>query len=164
MKTFGPMFGRMGGLALALFLVFLQAGPAWAGLDEAYAAYRRGDYEATLRELRPLAEQGLAEAQFDLAAMYNFGEGVPQDYAEAVRWTRMAAEQGLAEAQIHVGLMYHKAQGVPQDDVLAHMWLNLAISQLPPGEERDVAIRFRDVLARRMTPDQLAETQRPPRR
>ena len=151
-------------LALAVALVILQAGPAWAGLDEAYAAYGRGDYEATLRELRPLAEQGFAEAQYDLAAMYNFGEGVPQDYAEAVRWTRMAAEQGLAKAQIHLGLMYHKAQGVPQDDVLAHMWLNLAIWQLPPGEERDVTVRFRDVLARRMTPDQLVEAQRPPRR
>ncbi len=32
--------------------------PAWAGFDEGWAAYNRGDYATALREWRPLAEQG----------------------------------------------------------------------------------------------------------
>ncbi len=52
------------------------------------AAYQRGDYATTIRELRPLAEQGVAEAQFLLGVMYDKGQGVPQDYAEAVSWQR----------------------------------------------------------------------------
>jgi TPR repeat protein len=37
---------------------------------------------------------GYADAQYNLALMYNNGEGVPQDYALAVEWYRKAAEQG----------------------------------------------------------------------
>ena len=43
--------------------------------------------------LRAAAEQGDAEAQFNLGVRYRDGTGVPQDDAEAVRWYRLAAEQ-----------------------------------------------------------------------
>ena len=46
---------------------------------------------------RLAAEQGLAEAQNKLGALYGDGKGVPQDYTEAAKWYRLAAEQGLAE-------------------------------------------------------------------
>ncbi len=59
--------------------------PAWAGWDEGVAAAKRGDYATALRELRPLAEQGHAVAQYNLGVMYNKGRGVPQDYAKAVK-------------------------------------------------------------------------------
>ncbi len=88
---------KLAGLALIAtlcsgFTLGLTA-PAWAGWDEATAAYQRGDYVTAIRELRPLAEQGVAEAQFNLGNMYDKGRGVPQDYAEAVQWYRKAAEQ-----------------------------------------------------------------------
>ncbi|NBT29691.1 MAG: hypothetical protein EBT18_09450, partial [Gammaproteobacteria bacterium] len=35
---------------------------------------------------RLAAEQGDATAQYNLAAMYDNGKGVPQDYEEAVKW------------------------------------------------------------------------------
>ena len=82
-----------------------------------------------LDELRALAEQGDAVAQFLLGAMYYRGRGVPQDYAEAVRWYRLAADQGAADAQGNLGIMYALGWGVPQDDDEAHMWLNLAAAQ-----------------------------------
>ena len=43
---------------------------------------------------RARAEEGVAEAQFNLGVMYAEGRGVPQDDAEAARWYRLAAEQG----------------------------------------------------------------------
>ncbi len=60
------------------------------------AAYQRGDYATAIRKFRPLAEQGNAEAQFNLGGMYRQGRGVPQDDAEAMKWYRKAAEQGDA--------------------------------------------------------------------
>ena len=45
------------------------------------------------------AEQGYAQAQFNLGLMYGRGEGVRQDYAEAVNWFRKAARQGHSDAQ-----------------------------------------------------------------
>ncbi len=67
--------------------------PAWAGFDEAVAAYKRGDYATAVREWRPLAEQGVAKAQFNLGLMYYNGRGVPQDYAQAHMWYDLAASR-----------------------------------------------------------------------
>ncbi len=113
-----------------------------------------------IRELRLLAEQGDADAQFNLGGMYAEGRGVPQDYARAVKWSRKAAEQGVAEAQFNLGKMYYIGQGVPQDYVQAHRWFNLAASRFPPGKHRDQAVKNRDIVAEKMTPAQVSEAQK----
>ena len=79
-----------------------------------------------LDAVRQAADQGDAEAQYNLGIMYNNGEGVPKDDAEAVRWFLLAAEQGHASAQLNLGFMYALGRGVLKDDVLAHMWYNTA--------------------------------------
>ena len=56
-------------------------------------------------DLRARADQGDAEAQFALGAVYATGRGVPQDAREAVRWFRLAAEQGHAAAQASLELL-----------------------------------------------------------
>ena len=67
------------------------------------------------------------------------------------------AEQGHPEAPYILGVMYADGRGVPQDYVEAHMWLNLAASRLTAGEARENAVRGRDDVAGRMTPDDLSE-------
>ena len=79
------------------------------------AAYESKDYATALKLWRPLAEQGDAQAQYNLGIMYDNGQGVPQDDAEAVKWYRKAAEQGIAKAQYNLGVMYANGRGVPQD-------------------------------------------------
>ena len=63
-------------LVLTVALLIGLAAPAWAGVAEGVTAYHRGDYATALREFRPLAEQGLAEAQFNLGRLYDKGQGV----------------------------------------------------------------------------------------
>jgi TPR repeat protein len=46
-------------------------------------AFAQPDFDET----KALAEQGDAEAQFNLAYMYGTGNGVPKNDAEAVRWS-----------------------------------------------------------------------------
>ena len=96
-----------------------------AGLE----AYLRGDYATALREFRPLAEQGDAEAQTVLGLMYVNGEGVPEDARQAGYWWRKAAEQGLAEAQFNLGNRYAKGEGVPKDARQAVFWYRKAAEQ-----------------------------------
>jgi tetratricopeptide (TPR) repeat protein len=129
--------------------------------DAAYAAYQKGDYSTALRHLRPLADQGDARAQFVLGVMYAEGQGVPQDYAEAVKWYRRAANHSHAQAQYNLGLSYAKGEGVPQDDVSAHMWFNLAAARFPVSDTRnhDLAVRNRELVANKMTREQIAEAQ-----
>jgi hypothetical protein len=149
--------------ALILIIFLLMAGPAIAEpFEDATKAYYRGDYETAYRLIKPLAEQGLPEAQFNLGLMYEMGQGVPQNYAEAVKWYRKAAEQGFAEAQYNLGKMYYTGQGVPKDYVLAHMWFNLATLRYPASEKekREWAEIFRDIAASKMTSAKIAEAQR----
>ena len=89
-----------------LVLVLLWPVTVLAGLEEGLAAYQRGDFATAMREWRPLAEVGDANAQFNLGAMYANGEGVSKDDAEAVKWYRLAAAQGHAKAQYILGVMY----------------------------------------------------------
>jgi uncharacterized protein len=78
-----------------------------------------------------------------------------RDYATAVRLIRPLAEQGNANAQYKLGVFYDNGLGVPQDKVSAYMWLNLSASQ-----GREGAAAFRDLIARRMTPEQKEEAQK----
>jgi len=153
------------GLALiaalcAGFILGLTACTDEADFNAGVAAYKRGDYATALREWRPLAKQGNADAQYNLGNMYSEGKGVPQDYPRAVGLWRKAAEQGYADAQYNLGFMYSMGRGVPQDRVQAHMWFKLAASRLPPGEKRDIAVKNRDIVTKRMTPAQISEAQK----
>jgi TPR repeat protein len=105
------------------------------------------------------AELGNAGAQHHLGVMYEYGKGVPQDFAEAVAWYRKAAEQGYVIAQTSLGWMFANSQGVPQDHIRAYMWFKLATAH----GDKDIAHvsgRMRDKVAKRMTPNQLAEALR----
>jgi uncharacterized protein len=149
---------RVGCVALVLCLSLGCTGPP----EDALAAYKRGDYATALRLWRPLADQGNATAQNNLGRMYDKGQGVPQDDAEAVNWYRKAADQGDADAQNNLGIMYHHGQGVPEDYVQAHKWYNLAAANFPASEteKRENAVIYRDRVAGKMTPAQIAEAQR----
>lgn len=115
-----------------------------------------GDAEpAALDARRTVAEGGDPEAQNELGEMYASGEGVTKDFRQAAKWYRMAAEQGHGPAQLNLGLAYAEGLGVPGDHVHAHLWLNLASTG---GDER--ARVERDDLAKKMTPEQIAEAQR----
>ena len=90
--------------------------------ERAATAHRQGDYQTAARLWRPLAEQGLVNAQFNLGQMYRAGDGGAQDYAEAHKWYRKAAVQGDKESQFHLGSMYLNGEGVAKDEKEAHRW------------------------------------------
>ena len=77
------------------------------------------------------------------------------DFKTAAREFQKLAKQGNAKAQYILGLMYRQGQGVQQDHVQAHLWLSLAAASGEKG-----AIKFRDLLAAKMTASQIEEAQR----
>ncbi len=133
------------------------AGCASSNYQKGVRNYRPDDAVSALREVRPLAEQGYADAQFKLGSLYHQGWGVPQDYREAAKWFRKAAEQHHVFAQVNLGAMYAEGvQGViPKDYPQALMWFIYAAAQ---GDME--ALQFRDHLALTMTPAQIAEAQK----
>jgi TPR repeat protein len=115
---------------LTFLLSISMAVTAFGGqYEDATAAYERGDYGEAYRLFEPLAEQGHANAQFNLGVMYYKGQGVPQDYAEAAKWYRKTAEQGDAKAQFNLGFLYENGRGVPQNYAEAAKWYRKAAEQ-----------------------------------
>ncbi|HJS65711.1 MAG TPA: tetratricopeptide repeat protein [Nitrospiraceae bacterium] len=101
------------------------------------------------------AAQGQAKAQFNLGTLYFNGEGVPKDYQQALRWFRLAADQGEALAQTKIAIMYDEGQGVPKNIVQAYKWFSLAATN---GDKS--APQLCDLLAKEMTPAQIAEAEK----
>ena len=75
------------------------------------------ELHAAVGGLRAAADQGHAQAQYNLGVMFDQGRGVAQSDVEAVRWYRKAADQGHAGAQYNLGTMFDQGRGVPQSDV-----------------------------------------------
>ncbi len=117
------------------------------------------------RLYRAAAEMGHTGAQVNLGRMYSDGRGVARDDSEAVRWYRRAAELGQPIAQFNLAQMYAAGDGVQQDDAAAYVWYSIAAARLAPDRReasvsaRARAIEARDAVARRMSPDDIAEAE-----
>jgi TPR repeat protein len=138
-RLLGPMM-----VATVLFLFVSGSVASAQGIDA-----------ATVKEWREAAEQGDAEAQYNLGLMYGKGDGVAENDVEAVKWYRKSAKQGNAGAQYNLGFMYYSGEGVVQNYVAAHMWWNLAGAQ---GIE--LARKNVEILVEKMTKEQIAEAQK----
>ncbi len=85
---------------------------------------------AELKQYRQAAEQGDADAQYQLGVMYQIGRyGTPWDSAEATRWFHLAAGQGHVGAQSQLGLIYERGTSLPWDGAEAVYWYQLAAEQ-----------------------------------
>ena len=74
------------------------------------------DLEQAVVWYRRSAEQGYAEAQYNLGVKYANGQGVEQDTKEAIRWLQKAVKQGDEDARSALGHIYAQlkdALGVP---------------------------------------------------
>ncbi|MFP6839376.1 MAG: tetratricopeptide repeat protein, partial [Pseudohongiellaceae bacterium] len=109
---------------------------------------------SNIQEIETLAEQGDAQAQFDLAQLYYEGTGIPSNYQLAVNFSRLAATQGLAAAQSFLGNLYRMGQGVPSDLVQAYVWYNLAAAN---GDTEATQVRI--LLEDELTDKQIADAQ-----
>ena len=98
--------GARHGLALFFCAPLLWAAPApalsvKAGID----AWQKADYAHAVAIWRPLAENGDADAAFNLGQAYRLGRGVKIDLGEAQSWLERAASQGHVDAQTTLGLL-----------------------------------------------------------
>lgn len=138
---------------VALFTV--AAILAAADFNTGLTAYNKGDYTTAAREWRPLAEKGVAAAQFNLGLMYYDGHGVPLDFVQAAEWFTKAAEQDYGKAQYDLGAMYGVGKGVKRDYVQAYKWLNICAAK---GDAR--CAEQRDLVGQKLKGPQLTAAQR----
>jgi hypothetical protein len=100
------------------------------------------EIHAAVGGLRAAADQGHAEAQYNLGNMFAQGHGVAQSDVEAARWFCKAAGQGIAQAQNNLGIMFDKGRGVAQYDVEAARWCRKAADQGIALSQNNLGIMF----------------------
>ncbi|MGE4481161.1 tetratricopeptide repeat protein [Acidocella sp.] len=117
--------------ARAALLAQAEAGDAqaqlWLGATFAEPGERE-DRAAAFAWCARAAEQGLALAQANLAAMYLRGYGVEKNPAQAVLWLQKAAAQEDGPAQFELGNLLSNGHGLPRDETLAASWYRRAAS------------------------------------
>ncbi len=112
------------------------------------------------RDLLKQADQGESEAQVNLAELYATRQVVPEDQEEAVKWYRKAADQGYSDGQVSLGLWLTIGKSNAQDNAEAIELLRASVpSSLFDMDKRKFA-EARDELAAKMTPQQVAESER----
>lgn len=84
-------------------------------LHKGDSLYRQGNFEEAATAYLISANEGNAEAQFDIAYAYFNGEGIERDYASAAMWFKRSARQNYAKAQYNLAYCYMNGRGVPRD-------------------------------------------------
>jgi hypothetical protein len=84
-----------------------------------YVAYDRADLKSALGVWLQAAQAGDAEAQTNVAEIYERGLGGPPNYESALIWYQKAADQKYARALFNLGTLYEQGLGVEQDKLKA---------------------------------------------
>jgi TPR repeat protein len=98
-------------------------------LEPAGQTFSHTVYLQPYSKLRQSAEQGDAQAQYDLAYLY-YKSGTDPEITGLIRserlaahWYREAALQGHASAQYNMAVLHLHGHGVDRDAVAAYAWL-----------------------------------------
>jgi hypothetical protein len=91
-------------------------------------------YDGLIRD----AENGDAEAQFNIGVCYYLGEGVVKNDKQAVYWFEKAANQGHAGAQFNIGRSYYHGEGVVKNYKQAVYWYEKAANQGIAGAQNNL--------------------------
>lgn len=135
--------GRKGGkwrvfvrfLLVAVGMAFVLGGASYGGylhwgekprLERGVAHYNAKRYDKAFALFKPLAEKGVASAEFHFGECYAHGNGTGVDMETAVKWYRRAAEQKLPEAQFRLFEFYRDGKGVDCNVENAARWCRKA--------------------------------------
>jgi TPR repeat protein len=106
------------------------------------AYQKNNNFSAALVQYQKAADQGNANAQYNLGVMYANGQGVAKDDAQAASWYRKAAEQGSALAQNNLGSMYRYGLGVTQNNAEAVKWYRKPADQGNAGAQFNLGVMY----------------------
>lgn len=112
---------------------------AFAGVPEAqhdlaaiYTAGRGGvtqNFEKAAQWFREAADNGVANAAYNLGVLYHQGLGVDKDLDRALYWYRNAAKQNHPEAEYNLGIAHIEGIGTVYDAPLAAAYFEAAANQ-----------------------------------
>ena len=125
-------------LTSILYLAFTINAATASSLDDAVEAMRTGNFAEAYCIMRPLADGGDADAQYNIGWMYLNGYGLRVNDSLALDWWEKASRQGHTDANFSIGMLYSLGEGeVPKDSTKAIDYYLLAAQV---GQEDAIAI------------------------
>jgi len=97
--------------------------------NRGWQAYETGRYQAAFLIWKQLAQQNHILALINLGAMYDAGQGVPENPLKAFESFEQAARSGNPYAQYNLGNMYAEGRGVKRNLEKATAWYRKAAAQ-----------------------------------
>ncbi len=94
---------------------------AQAYLGQLYL-YDLKEYDKALKWLVKSADKNYSAAQYDLATMYQSGDGVDIDYKKAFDYYLKSAKQDFEDAQAQLAIFYDLGKGVDKNHIKAAYW------------------------------------------
>ena len=110
---------------LPIVIILAASASAFADMQQAQLAFKKGDHEAAIKEFTALGNAGDISAQIMLGALYSKGGAIPRDDQAAAIWFQKAAQQGNPEAQYQLGNLYEDSR-LPQNYSEALRWYEKA--------------------------------------
>ena len=98
-------------------------------MDDAKLAIRTQDFTKAAGILKPLANKGDKQAQYQLAVLYRNGQGINENPEKSVYWLNKSASQGYKRAQYLLGTFYEDGIGVENNKDKAIYWYSAAAKQ-----------------------------------
>lgn len=83
----------------------------------ARATFEGGDIPLAITGFKALADEGLADAAFNLGQIYYSGQGVPPDQAQGVRYINQAASAGHPYAKYLMAYFYRSGHFVDPNEI-----------------------------------------------
>ena len=152
------------GLRLMLMLAACALSACGVGdsSDPGMQVFKDGRYAEAAKIWKKAAREDDPVAQFNLGRLYESGTGVKQNYEAAGVYYSGAAKKNHPYAQGSLAVLYAYGRGLPQDFVQSYAWSTIAAANYPKWarEERSAAIRNRDIVAARMSAQELIAAHR----
>jgi len=103
---------------ITCLLIALMAMPLKASdVSDAIHAMRAGNFAEAYCVLKPYAESGDAEAQYNIGWMYLNGYGLMMNDSKALDWWQRASDQGYTDASFSIAMLYNLGEGQVEKDM-----------------------------------------------
>lgn len=106
-------------LLFALLATFNYGNANAQNIEDAVEAMRSGNFAIAYCIMRPIAEQGDADAQYNLGWMYVNGYGLRVNDSLALDWWKKASRQGHVDASFSIAMLYSLGEGEVRKDTNA---------------------------------------------
>ncbi len=114
----------------------------------------RQDYARASYWFKQAADNGVANAAYNLGVLNHQGLGMKADLDEAIRWYTMAADGGHPEAQYNLGIAYIEGIGVPYEPARAAGYFKDAARQGVKEAAYNLGLIYENGLLGKSQPDE----------